>query len=72
MAQRLHEEHPAHYFEEAFVIGNGTLGGTIYSNTYCDRISLNDITLWTGEPCHEVFDSAANAKVLHQIRESLF
>lgn len=70
-AQRLHYDHPARYFEEALVIGNGTLGGTVYSNTRFDRISLNDITLWTGEPCHDHPDSSANAIALEQIREAL-
>lgn len=71
MAQRLHYDRPARYFEEALVIGNGTLGGTIYCNSRCDRISLNDITLWTGEPYHDRADSAANAEALRQIREAL-
>lgn len=71
MAQRLHYDRPARYFEEALVIGNGTLGGTIYCNSRCDRISLNDITLWTGEPYHDRADSAANAETLRQIREAL-
>ena len=61
-AQVLHYDRPAEYFEEALPIGNGTIGGIIYGGTKCDRISLNDITLWTGErlvargaqdhPCH--------------------
>ena len=71
MAQRLHYDRPARYFEEALVIGNGTLGGTIYCNSRCDRISLNDITLWTGEPYHDRADSAANAETLRQIRAAL-
>ena len=41
---------PAEYFEEAMVIGNGTIGAIVYGGTAKDRISLNDITLWTGEP----------------------
>lgn len=46
----LRYERPAMYFEEALVIGNGTLGAVIYGGTSKDIISLNDITLWTGEP----------------------
>lgn len=45
----LHYDRPAKYFEEALVIGNGTLGATIYGGTRTDVLSLNDITLWTGE-----------------------
>ncbi len=47
---RLHYDRPADYFEEALVIGNGTMGATLYGGTTCEKISLNDITLWTGEP----------------------
>jgi len=41
---------PAEYFEETTVIGNGTLGAIVYGQSPRERISLNDITLWTGEP----------------------
>ena len=41
---------PAVYFEEALPIGNGRIGAMVYGGTTTDRISLNDITLWTGEP----------------------
>jgi len=46
----LHFDSPAEYFEQALVLGNGRLGATVYGGTSEDRISLNDITLWTGEP----------------------
>lgn len=51
---KLHYDRPAEYFEEALVIGNGTMGATIYGGIKKDRISLNDITLWTGEPDNKV------------------
>ena len=43
-------DRPAEYFEEALPIGNGRLGAMVYGGTSADRISLNDATLWTGEP----------------------
>ena len=46
----LRYDRPAKYFEEALPLGNGTLGAMVYGDTYHERISLNDITLWTGEP----------------------
>ena len=46
----LHYNRPAEFFEEALPIGNGRLGAMIYGGTDQERISLNDITLWTGEP----------------------
>ena len=46
----LHYDRPAEYFEEALPLGNGRLGAMIYGGTAEEKISLNDITLWTGEP----------------------
>ena len=46
----LHYDKPAEFFEEALPIGNGRLGAMVYGGTDEERISLNDITLWTGEP----------------------
>ncbi|MDE6632439.1 MAG: glycoside hydrolase family 95 protein, partial [Muribaculaceae bacterium] len=34
-------DRPADFFEETFVIGNGTQGGIIYGNPSRERISLN-------------------------------
>jgi len=47
---KLHYDQPAEFFEEALPIGNGRLGAMVYGGTVVDKISLNDITLWTGEP----------------------
>ena len=46
----LRYDRPAQFFEEALVIGNGNIGATVYGGINRERISLNDITLWTGEP----------------------
>ena len=70
-AQTLLYNKPAEFFEEALVIGNGTLGGVVYGGTEHDRVSLNDITLWTGEPCNmKVFSPDAH-KSIPAIREAL-
>lgn len=61
---------PAKYMEEALVIGNGTMGGIVYGGTNIDRISLNDITLWTGEPEREVYSPEAY-KTIPAIREAM-
>lgn len=66
----LRYDRPAEYFEEALVIGNGTMGATVYGGTHTDRISLNDITLWTGEPDREVTTPGA-FKSLAGIRDLL-
>ena len=70
-AQVLFYDRPAQYFEEALVIGNGTMGGIVYGDTKCDRISLNDITLWTGEPCNMNVYSPDAHKTIPAIREAL-
>lgn len=67
----LHYDRPAEFYEEALVIGNGTMGATVYGGTQKDCIQLNDITLWTGEPEREVFTPDAYTS-LPAIREALF
>lgn len=63
-------DRPARFFEEALVIGNGTLGATVYGEPHTEHISLNDITLWSGEP--ETAVTTPDAwKVIPQIREAL-
>ena len=46
----LHYDRPAESLDEALPLGNGRLGALFYGGTEEERISLNDITLWTGEP----------------------
>ena len=46
----LHYDRPAAFFEESLPLGNGQLGALIYGGVAEEKISLNDITLWTGEP----------------------
>ena len=70
-AQTLHYNKPAEFFEEALVIGNGTMGGIIYGGTEQDKVSLNDITLWTGEPCNMKVYSPDAHKSIPAIREAL-
>ena len=70
-AQTLYYHRPADYFEEALPIGNGTMGGIIYGGTEVERISLNDITLWTGEPCNMNVYSPEAHKSIPTIREAL-
>jgi alpha-L-fucosidase 2 len=43
-------DRPAAHFEESFVMGNGRIGATIHGGVKQDKIYLNDITLWAGEP----------------------
>jgi len=54
-AQRLAYDRPARFFEEALLIGNGRIGATVYGDVRGERLALNDITLWSGEPEDTVF-----------------
>lgn len=66
----LHSDRPAQFFEEAYVIGNGNLGAIIYGGIGEERIALNDITLWTGEP--EIGVTTPDAyKAIPEIRAAL-
>ena len=76
----LHYNEPAQFFEEALPLGNGRLGAMVYGNvTQEERISLNDITLWTGEPdrgpehpdLQMVGLTGSGAETLQAIREAL-
>ena len=49
-ALTLHYDKPATYFEEALPLGNGTMGAMVYGDPLHEHISINDITLWSGEP----------------------
>lgn len=46
----LHFDKPASWFEESLILGNGNLGAIVYGGVDDEKIALNDITLWTGEP----------------------
>lgn len=67
---KLKFDRPAEFFEETFVIGNGSQGAIIYGNPSRERISLNDITLWSGEPDTMAYNPGAY-KYLPEIREAL-
>lgn len=62
---------PANQFIEALVMGNGEMGATIYGGVKSEQISLNESTLWSGEPVD--LDAAPQnaAKHLADIRKAL-
>ncbi|MDG3581089.1 glycoside hydrolase family 95 protein [Galbibacter pacificus] len=61
--------HPAMVWEETLPLGNGRLGMTPDSGIRTDKIVLNDITLWSGQPQDANRKDAY--KYLPQIRELL-
>jgi len=46
----LFEKSPATCWEESFLLGNGTLGASVFGNPKSERIILNHDTLWSGYP----------------------
>lgn len=61
---------PAEFFEESLVLGNGKMGATVFGGVDSDKIYLNDITLWSGEPVNVNMNPEAY-KNLPAIREAL-
>lgn len=49
MGLRLMEKKPAESFADAYLLGNGTLGASVYGGIACERILLNEDTLWSGQ-----------------------
>jgi alpha-L-fucosidase 2 len=67
---KLWYENPANYFEESLVLGNGTQGATVFGGISTEKIYLNDLTLWSGEPVNANMNPTAY-KALPDIRKAL-
>ena len=61
---------PAEHFEESLVLGNGKVGATVFGGPASDKIFLNDITLWSGEPVNANMNPEAYKNV-PEIRAAL-
>lgn len=61
---------PAQYFEETLVLGNGTMGASVFGGVDHDKIYLNDATLWSGEPVSPNPDPDTY-KAVEEIRKAL-
>jgi alpha-L-fucosidase 2 len=48
---------PAEFFEQSLVLGNGKMGATVFGGVDSDKIYLNDITLWSGDPVNANMNS---------------
>ncbi|SFE67372.1 glycoside hydrolase family 95 protein [Thermoflexibacter ruber] len=69
-AQTLWYKQAAQYFEETLVLGNGKMGASVFGGVASDKIFLNDITLWSGEPVNPNMNPEAYKNV-PAIREAL-
>ena len=61
---------PAPSFSESIPIGNGQAGASIFGSVERERLALNEVTLWSGEPSDWNNPDAKNA--LPEIRRLLF
>ena len=67
---RLWYDKPATYWEEALPVGNGYLAAMVYGDPYCERIQLNEESIWTGSPYQNVNKEGRGA--LDEIRQLIF
>lgn len=63
-------EHPARIWEETVPLGNGRIGMMPWGGTDCERITLNEITMWSGSVQNA--DNPEAGKHLGDIRRLLF
>lgn len=56
-------------WNEALPIGNGRLGGMLHGDVFCDKIQLNEDTLWSGYPNKD--SHKYNPDDLKYVREAL-
>ena len=61
---------PASSFTEGIPIGNGQLGAMIFGHVGCERLGLNDVSLWSGEPSD--WNNPDAKAALPEIRRLLF
>jgi alpha-L-fucosidase 2 len=53
----------AKYFEESLPLGNGRIGAMVFGGADSDKIFLNDITLWSGEPVNPNMNPEAHTHI---------
>jgi alpha-L-fucosidase 2 len=61
---------PATFFEESLVLGNGKMGASVFGGVQSEKIYLNDLTLWSGEPVNPDMNPDAHTYI-PAIREAL-
>jgi len=63
-------DRPADRWEEALPLGNGRLGTMVYGGLSTDTLSLNEATVWAGEPGNNILPRFR--QYLPEIRQLLF
>ena len=64
-------EQPAREWMEALPMGNGRLGAMVYGGIENEKIALNEITMWSGQP-DSTQDDLCGKENLKKMRELFF
>lgn len=67
MERKLWYDREANVWDEALPIGNGRIGGMVFSNPIYDKIQLNEDTLWSGYP--DFYSEQHSMDEVKEIRE---
>lgn len=67
---KLNYDYAAREWTDALPIGNGRLGGMVYSGANVDRIQLNEDSFWTGSPNNNINPLAAEH--IKEIQDLMF
>ena len=68
MNNYLHESKPAERWLEAYAMGNGHIGAMVYGGVSCDKIKMNDDTLYSGKKmCADAPDGAAHIDEIRKL-----
>jgi len=64
-------DRPAELFQEAFVLGNGSLGASVYGEPGVETFDLNLDTVWSGGPRPESREAKAPGVLLAELRSAI-
>ena len=67
---RLWYTHPAKQWVEALPVGNGRLGAMVYGDPCKEKIQLNELTVWCGQPNRN--ENPAAKEALPEVRKLIF
>jgi alpha-L-fucosidase 2 len=67
---KLWYDRPARQWVEALPLGNGRLGAMVYGDPYKEKIQLNEITVWGGQPHRN--DNPDAREALPEVRKLIF
>jgi alpha-L-fucosidase 2 len=67
---KLWYDKPAEQWVEALPVGNGRLGAMVFGNPYCEKIQLNENTVWGGQPNRN--DNPDAKQALPKVRQLIF